>query len=148
MSGNCQYHAVDLTTKSPVAQFILPELPRGGLCCDYTRPRRCVSFNILAHPDAIALQVDIRQGNGPWQSASITAGDWQLECDPIAFTGSVICLTEDRFFSITHCKPGGNTVSYRFTLIAGALSQSILPLVLNATLNYQLQTLPIRCGQV
>ncbi|MRS03548.1 hypothetical protein EG832_10070, partial [bacterium] len=71
------------------------------------------------------MQVDIRQSpNSPWQSASINAGDWQLECDPITFTGHVICLTEDRFFSITHCKPGGNRVDYRFTLISGAVTPS------------------------
>lgn len=119
---NVQYWPVDLTEDPPM-ELNFDELNRTGLCCDYTIPRRCVAFNMMLHPDAIALSVDIRQGNSPWQSASINAGDWRINCEPVVFTNNVICLGGEQFFTLTHCKPGSNTVDYRFITIPGAIAQ-------------------------
>ncbi len=116
-----QYWPVDLTADPPFEVIIL-NADRFGLCCDFTAPSRCVAFNLMMNPDAVSLSVDIRQGNSPWQSASVNAGEWRVNCEPAEFTGNVICLSGDDFFTITHCKPGSNSKDYRFRSVPGAIA--------------------------
>jgi hypothetical protein len=66
--GECQdqvpFYPVDLSS-SPSASDTLYGLIRTGLCCASPTPDRCISFNILLHPDAIGVSIYVAHGAAP-----------------------------------------------------------------------------------
>ena len=58
MPGRRSIHRPVYLTPSPSYQVIYEDIARSGLCCDYALPRRCVSFNMMLHPDAVSLSVE------------------------------------------------------------------------------------------
>ncbi|HRZ49707.1 MAG TPA: hypothetical protein P5338_09970, partial [Bacteroidales bacterium] len=112
------YYQVDLTS-SPSASATLLNLERKGLCCNETSPSRCIAFNMQLHPNTAGLMIEIQNG-GVWTAqGQIQAGEWNLNCSPGIFNGTIMCLSGATIFTLTHCKPGGNDVGYRFTAYEG-----------------------------
>jgi hypothetical protein len=127
---NVLYFPVNLSA-SPFETDTVASVERTGLCCDAAAPSRCAAFDFILHPDAIGIMIEICGSGGPnnicpsgnWETqGQLQAGDWSIDCEPAIFENGILCLSGATFFTLTHCKPGGNNLHYRFTAIAGAIA--------------------------
>jgi hypothetical protein len=113
---------VDITGSTTVVQTEL--LGRGGLCCTEISPSRCYGFDVILDPDAVGLKIEVAiNDNDKWTpQGQAEAGDWSIECGVIDFQkDGVLCLNDQKFFTLLHCKPGGNKLKYRFSNVMGAV---------------------------
>jgi hypothetical protein len=116
------YYRVDITGSTTVVQTEL--LGRGGLCCTEISPSRCYGFDVILDPDAVGLKIEVAiNDNDKWTpQGQAEAGDWSIECGVIDFQkDGVLCLNDQKFFTLLHCKPGGNKLKYRFSNVMGAV---------------------------
>jgi hypothetical protein len=125
--GPCQaqvnFHPVDLSN-SPSASLTLLDISRNGLCCDATNPRRCVAFNVILHPDAVGVIIQVSNPSPPGQL-------WRVNCMDLPISNGNLCLPGGFLYTFTYCmpNPGGN--DFTFTSIPGLSTSNVVNTRLN-----------------
>ncbi|MBL4656488.1 MAG: SprB repeat-containing protein, partial [Flavobacteriales bacterium] len=97
---------VDLTG-NPDSNWISLDTAREGTVCGAPCTDDCIEFIVTLDPGAEAIIFDVYSGAVPPGALF-----YQIDCGSPVPVGDPICLTGTGPFSITFCKPGGNTNEY------------------------------------
>ncbi len=108
-------YTVDLSG-DPSGVWNSPIITRSNQCCGVASNRSCVEFILTLHPDAIGFSIDVTSG-----SISNGSDFFQVDCGPQYTFSESICVSGTGPFSITFCKPGNNTHTFKFSSIYAEL---------------------------
>lgn len=97
---------------NPNGTYLSPSLVRQGNCCGTTSPDRCLRFDIILDSLTAAVNFEIASGAIPPGALF-----YQIDCGPQQPVGQYICLSGTGVRTLTFCKPGNNTNTYRVTSI-------------------------------
>jgi gliding motility-associated-like protein len=108
---NVPYFYVNLSS-NPNAVWTSSSVVRQGQCCGAAASTDCISFDVVLHPSAAGIQIDML-GADPAGSLF-----YQIGCTGNYPGGTVKCINGVGPHQITFCKPGGNANVYQITSIA------------------------------
>ena len=97
---------------NPNGIWTSPALTRQGNCCGTSSPDRCLRFDITLDSLTAAVNFEIASGAVPPGALF-----YQIDCGAPQQVGQYICLSGTGVRTLTFCKPGNNTNTYRVTSI-------------------------------
>ncbi|MGQ3014646.1 MAG: SprB repeat-containing protein, partial [Flavobacteriales bacterium] len=106
----------------PGGTWVSPSAQRAGTCCGVSN--NCVEFSIVLDSAAVGINFSVASGADPGGALA-----YQINCGPVYYTGTPICLNGPGPHIITFCKPGNNINTYQITSIPGP--QVSPPIIVN-----------------
>ena len=120
-TGGTPSFSVNLSGQ-PGGTWVSPAAQRAGTCCGVSN--NCVEFSILLDSAAVGINFSVASGADPGGALA-----YQINCGPVYYTGTPICLNGPGPHIITFCKPGNNINTYQITSIPGP--QVSPPIIVN-----------------